>query len=106
MVYLYNYAPVCQVNFFIKRKEHLIFQLLRAIYGLKQAARVWWIELDRSLKEFRFRCLYADAGIFVAQHSDSTLIFPLAYIDDIIMTGPNGTHIHLHKRDFMNKWEC
>jgi hypothetical protein len=94
------------IGFFIKGKEHLVLRLLRAIYGLKQAARVWWIELDRSLKEFGFKRLYADAGIFVAQHSDGTLIFLLAYIDDIIMTGPKGTHIHSRKRDFMNKWEC
>jgi hypothetical protein len=65
-----------------------------AIYHLKQAARFWWIELNRSLKEFGFKHLYADAGIFIAQHSDGTLIFLLAYIDDIIMTGPKGTHVH------------
>ena len=34
------------------------------------------------------------------------LSFLLAYIDDIIMTGPNGTHVHSRKRDFMDKWEC
>ncbi len=93
-------------GFIVKGKEHLVLCLLRAIYGLKQAARVWWIELNRSLKQFRFKCLYADAGIFVAQHPDGTLIFLLTYIDDIIMTGPNGTHVHSRKRDFMNKWEC
>ena len=93
-------------GFVIKGKEHLVLRLLRAIYGLKQAARVWWIELDRSLKQFGFKRLYADAGIFVAQHTDGTLIFLLAYIDDIIMTGPNGTHVHSRKRDFMDKWEC
>jgi hypothetical protein len=51
------------VGFVIKGKEHLVLRLLRAIYGLKQAARVWWIELNRSLKEFRVqaslrRCWY------------------------------------------------
>jgi hypothetical protein len=35
------------IGFFIKGKEHLVLWLLRAIYGLKQVARVWWIELDR-----------------------------------------------------------
>ena len=73
------------IGFKIKGKEHLVLRLLRAIYGLKQAARVWWIELNRSLKEFGFKHLYAD---------------------DIIMTGPNGTHVLSRKRDFMDKWEC
>ena len=76
------YGPLAELiymeqpsGFTIKGKEHLVLRLLRAIYGLKQAARVWWIELDRSLKQFGFKRLYADAGIFVAQHPDGTLIF-------------------------------
>ena len=55
------------MGFVIKGKEHLVLRLLRALYGLKQGARVWWIELDKSLKSFGFKRLYADAGIFVAQ---------------------------------------
>ena len=93
-------------GFILKGKEHLVLRLLRAIYGLKQAARVWWIELDRSLKEFGFKRLYADAGIFVAQHPDGTLIFLLAYIDDIIIAGPNDTIVLSKQREFMDKWEC
>jgi len=93
-------------GFILKGREHLVLRLLKAIYSLKQAARVWWIELDRSLKEFGFKRLYADAGIFVAQHANGTLIFLLAYIDDIIMTGPNTSHVLIRKRDFMDKWEC
>ena len=94
------------MGFRIKGKEHLVLRLLRAIYGLKQAARVWWIELDRSLKQFGFKRLYSDAGIFVAQHTDGTLIFLLAYIDDIIIAGPNDAHVLSRQRDFMDKWEC
>jgi len=94
------------MGFKIKGKEHLVLRLRRAIYGLKQAARVWWIELDRSLKEFGFKRLYSDAGIFIAQHPDGTLVILLAYIDDIIITGPSGTQILSKKRVFMDKWEC
>jgi len=93
-------------GFTIKGREHQVLRLLKAIYSLKQAAHVWWIELDRSLKEFGFKRLYADAGIFVAQHPDGTLVFLLAYIDDIIMTGPNASYVLIRKRDFMDKWEC
>ena len=94
------------MGFVIKGKEHFVLRLLRALYGLKQGARVWWIELDKFLKSFGFKCLYADVGIFVAQHPDGTLIFLLAYIDDIIMTGPNESHVLIQKKEFMDKWEC
>ena len=94
------------LGFKVKGKEHLVLRLLRALYGLKQASRAWWIELDRSLKEFGFKRLYSNAGICVAQHPDGTLVILLAYIDDILITGPNGTHIQSKKRVFMDKWEC
>ena len=93
-------------GFTLKGKEHLVLQLRKALYGLKQGARVWWQELDRSLKEFGFKRLYADAGIFVARHQDGTLIFLLAYIDDIVITGPQGTAVLSRKREFMHRWEC
>ena len=60
------------IDFVSKGNEHKVLRLKRAIYGLKQAARVWWKELDQSLKELGFTRLYADAGIFVAKHSDGT----------------------------------
>ena len=30
----------------------------------------------------------------------------LAYVDDIIITGPNATQIASKKQLFMDKWEC
>jgi hypothetical protein len=93
-------------GFVPKDKQHKVLRLRRAIYGLKQAARAWWHELDRSLKDLGFTHLYADAGIFVARHSDGTVVIMLAYVDDIIITGPNATQIASKKQLFMDKWEC
>src|SRR6267378_3738445 len=93
-------------GFVPKDKQHKVLRLRRAIYGLKQAARAWWHELDRSLKDLGFTRLYADAGIFVARHSDGTLVIMLAYVNDIIVTGPNATQIASKKQLFMDKWKC
>jgi hypothetical protein len=90
-------------GFVTRDKQHQVLWLKRAIYGLKQAACVWWKELNRSLKELRFTCLYADAGIFVARHSDGTLVIMLAYVDDIIITGPNIFLVLSKKKLFMDK---
>ena len=93
-------------GFKVPGKEHKVLRLRKAIYGLKQAARAWWHELDRSLKALNFARLYADAGIFVAKHSDGTMVIILAYVDDIIVTGPNATLVASKKKLFMDKWEC
>jgi hypothetical protein len=93
-------------GFKVLGKEHKVLRLRKAIYGLKQAARAWWHELDKSLKALGFSCLYADAGIFVAKHADGTMVIILAYVDDIIVTGPNKTLVASKKKLFMDKWEC
>jgi len=93
-------------GFKVLGNEHKVLHLKKAIYGLKQAARAWWHELDRSLKALGFSRLYADAGIFVAKHADGTMVIILAYVDDIILTGPNAAQVASKKKLFMDKWEC
>ena len=93
-------------GFVLKGQEKKVLRLRKAIYGLKQAARAWWHELDRSLQDLGFKRLYADAGIFVARHSDGTLVIVLAYVDDIIITGPATKLVQEKKKLFMDKWEC
>jgi len=93
-------------GFKVPGNKHKVLHLKKAIYGLKQAARAWWHELDRSLKALGFSCLYADAGIFIAKHADGTMVIILTYVDDIILTGPNTAQVASKKKLFMDKWEC
>jgi len=93
-------------GFKVPGNERKVLHLKKAIYGLKQAARAWWHELDRSLKALSFSRLYADAGIFIAKHADGTMVIILMYVDDIILTGPNTTQVVSKKKLFMDKWEC
>jgi len=93
-------------GFKVLGKEHKVLRLKKAIYGLKQATRTWWHELDRSLKALGFSRLYANAGIFIAKHADGTMVIILTYVDDIIVTGPNAAQVASKKKLFMDKWEC
>lgn len=93
-------------GFIIPGQEKKVLLLKRAIYGLKQAAQERWKELDASLKKLGFTQLYSDAGIFVTCHSDGTMVFMLAYVDDIIVTGPNKEQVRKNKALFMKTWEC
>ena len=93
-------------GFKVLGKEHKVLRLRKAIYGLKQAARAWWHELDKSLKALDFTRLYANAGIFIAKHTNETLVIILAYVDDIRVTGPNTTLVTSKKKLFMDKWDC
>ena len=35
-----------------KQKEHLVMEVKKAFYGLKQVPRAWYINLDKCLRQF------------------------------------------------------
>jgi hypothetical protein len=81
-----------------------VYRLRKAIYGLKQAARAWWSQLEKSVKTMGFNRLMADTGIFVYR-SRKGLVIMIAYVDDIIFFGDKAIADE-KKREFMKKWEC
>ena len=59
-----------------------IVWLLRSIYGLKQASRVWNELLDHELGKLDFRRINADYCIYILQEGDF-VVFLAVYIDDM-----------------------
>jgi len=93
-------------GFKVKGQEFKVLCLRHAIYGFKQASLAWWKELDKSVRKLGFKRLYTDAGIFVCQHKDGTILIMLAYVDDILFMGPNKSLLMSKKALFMEQWEC
>ncbi|KAJ2929121.1 hypothetical protein H1R20_g7970, partial [Candolleomyces eurysporus] len=91
-------------GFYHKGQEQKVYRLRRAIYGLKQAARAWWQELEQSVKKMGFVRLNADSGIFIFR-SDLGVVILIAYVDDIIFFGKKSLADE-KKAEFMLKWEC
>jgi hypothetical protein len=92
-------------GFKVRGQERKVLRLRRAIYGLKQAALVWWRELANSLKVLGFKRLYSDAGLFICRVNGKLLIV-VAYVDDVLFVGPDKSFIQSKKQAFMDKWEC
>jgi hypothetical protein len=65
-----------------------ICKLHKSIYGLKQASRSWNIRFDEVIKGFGFiknpeePCIYKKI-------SGSAIVFPIMYVDDILLIGNN-----------------
>ncbi|KAJ2923304.1 hypothetical protein H1R20_g13789, partial [Candolleomyces eurysporus] len=91
-------------GFYHKGQERKVYRLRRAIYGLKQAARAWWQELEQSVKKMGFVRLNADSGIFIFCSKRGVVIL-IAYVDDIIFFGKKAL-ANEKKAEFMLKWEC
>jgi hypothetical protein len=67
---------------------HHVCKLHKALYGLKQAPRAWFTRLSQTLLEIGFSSSQVDPSLFL-YHSNSSHIFVLVYLDDIIVTGNN-----------------
>ena len=76
-------------GFIKKGKEKKVCKLIRSIYGLKQASRVWNQTFSIFLEEkMNFHVIHSDAGVYVLrqQEGNSDVIFIL-YVDDILIMG-------------------
>ncbi|KAL0786108.1 hypothetical protein Bca101_002354 [Brassica carinata] len=80
-------------GFVDKDNPTAVCKLHKAIYGLKQAPRAWYNELRRFLLASGFTNSLADASLFI-YNKNGVLLYMLIYVDDIILTGNNQTHLN------------
>ncbi|KAL5737443.1 hypothetical protein ACOSP7_030204 [Xanthoceras sorbifolium] len=67
---------------------HHVCRLYKALYGLKQAPRACFHKLKHALLRWGFTNAEYDVSLFI-KHVNSDVLFPLVYVDDILITGSN-----------------
>ncbi|PKU69694.1 Retrovirus-related Pol polyprotein from transposon TNT 1-94 [Dendrobium catenatum] len=75
-----------------KTKPNHVCLLHKAIYGLKQAPRQWYNMFTSSLQSLGFTHSKSDPSLLIFR-KNSTQIYILVYVDDILITGNNDTEI-------------
>ena len=73
-----------------------VCKLNKSIYGLKQAARVWFLAISELLRSLSWNQMEIDPCLFVKISKTGKLMYLLLYVDDTV--------IALHKDD-LNEWE-
>ena len=81
-----------------------ICKLNKALYGLKEAPRLWYHHIDKFLQSINFQKSTNDPNLY--QSTDGELLLIL-YVDDLLLASKSRSHIdqakqHLHKRYRMN----
>ena len=82
-------------------KTKMVCRLLRSLYGLKQASRVWNIQLHEFLIKIGFRRFNADTCLYV---NDDLNIVIAIWVDDILIAGKSAVNIAKVKRQLAGEF--
>ena len=85
-------------GFIEQGKEHLVCQLKRSIYGLKQSPRCWNHALDNRLKEMELKQTSGDPCLYIHLGSEGEMFLVTVYVDDIILGGKSEGPLHYFLR--------
>ena len=91
-------------GFIKKGQEKKVYCLLKAIYGLKQAALQWNKALHDSLLKMGFTRTFADPGVYIHFHNQDLIILVM-YVDDAPFMDSNHSYLKFKKQEFMKEWE-
>ena len=77
-----------------------VCKLRKALYGLRQAPRIWYQTLTNFLRSLGFEPINADLGIFVRSS-----MYIAVYVDDLLIIGPSIAEIKKIKRSLRNRFQ-
>lgn len=79
-------------------------KLLKSIYGLKQASRVWNETFDEFVRSIDFEVSKFDPCLYI-KHRDDQCTLLLVYVDDVIVTGSSAQQIASVKMQLKDRFE-
>ena len=82
--------------------EGTVLEVNRALYGLKQSGREWYIEVSTKLRELGFEPCYSEPSVFI---NLNTGIIIGVYVDDMILLGPELQYIEAVIKQISGFWE-
>jgi hypothetical protein len=85
-------------RFVIPGKEGKVLRLRKALYGLRQAPRVWNAKLDSTLKGMGFGQSPHEAAIYRWGNGGNILLVGV-YVDDLVITGTKDAEVATFKEE-------
>ena len=85
-------------------KEDWVMKLMKSIYGMKQASRVWNQTFDKAVKDWGFKRLPSEWCIYWRQTATGIIIFAV-HVDDIISIASNPSENNSFKSLLKDKWD-
>ena len=75
-------------------QEHLVCNLKKSLYGLKQSPRQWYKRFDSYMIRIGYkRCEY-DCCVYVKRLDDDSFVFLLLYVDDMLIAAKSMSEVN------------
>eukprot|EP00957_Ditylum_brightwellii_P085135 6472982-Ditylum_brightwellii.AAC.1 len=84
--------------------DGVVLLLLKAIYGTKQAAMVFWRELLKCMEDMKYKCNCADLCVYFKWTLVGLVIW-LSWIDNCMVWGPEGI-VKAKSDAFNERFDC
>ncbi|WVZ89817.1 LOW QUALITY PROTEIN: hypothetical protein U9M48_036175 [Paspalum notatum var. saurae] len=91
-------------GFVVAGRKNKVLWLRKALYGLRQAPRVWNIKLDSTLATLGFKKCASEHALYTRRSKEGTLIVGV-YVDDLIVTGSLQQEIDRFKKEMAAKFK-
>jgi hypothetical protein len=91
-------------GFEVPGKEDWVYHLMKSIYGMKQASRVWNITFNGAIVSWGFVRLSCEWCVYFRSSPSGTVIFSV-HVDDIFAAASSHEEMEAFKSLLQTKWE-
>jgi hypothetical protein len=81
-----------------------ICQLIKTLYGLKQAGRCWNFEFDRKMRRHGYKRLLSDPCAYIRRDGDEIAIVTV-WVDDLLLFATSMELMEKMKSDLRKEWQ-
>jgi hypothetical protein len=85
-------------------KEDWVWRLVKSLYGMKQASRIWNMTFHKTMEKMGFRRLVNEWCVYRRQTPTGTTIFAV-HVDDIIAISSSPDENDLFKTELKSHWD-
>jgi transposase InsO family protein len=91
-------------GFAVPGKEEWVMRLMKSIYGMKQASRIWNQTFHAAVSKWGFTRLECEWCVYRRSTPTGTVIF-LVHVDDIVAAGSSPQEIESFRDQLKAQWE-
>jgi hypothetical protein len=88
-----------------ERGEELVGKLVKSLYGLRQAARNWYVTIRGWFLKYGLKPSAADPCIFIKRDAAGNVLVVVLYVDDMMIAGSNKQIVSAFKDAIKKQFE-